>query len=489
MTRPKVVVKKTETFSIAFLEAVDNVDLLLTHGYFLYEDPKEQAVMKPYPPLGLLYLSSYLKSFGFDVEVFDTTFSTPDAFAQYVAQHRPPIVGLYCNLMTRVQALRQIQVCKQHGAHVVVGGPEPAQYAEEYLAHGADVVVIGEGEATMLELVPHLTRHGTNALEDLQGIAYRDADGRIVQNAPRPYLDDLDALPFPDRDAIDLDQYLDVWRTHHGRSSVSLITARGCPYTCTWCSHAVYGYSHRRRSPENVADEVAYIVERYDPDALWYADDVFAIKPSWFFKYADELKRRGLRLPFETISREDRLNEDVVRTLAEMGCFRLWVGSESGSQRILDAMKRRTDARRVQEMIRLVQRFGIEAGLFIMLGYEGEEEEDLFKTVAHLKAAPPDVFLTTVSYPIKGTPYYEQVKDRIIAQKGWHEGSDRDFTVAGRRSQRYYRFANRWMVNAVAVERARSRANPDYLTVAKGLLKANAGRLGMWATRHEVEHG
>ncbi len=463
------------------------MDILLTHGYYLYEDPREKAVMKPYPTLGLLYLSAYLKAQGIDVDVFDTTFSAPAKFEAYVKTHRPPIVGLYSNLMTRPQILKQVAMCKVQGAFVIVGGPDPANYLAEYLNHGADVVVIGEGEETLHELVTHHAEHGTQHLERIRGIAFLDQSGDVVQTEARPYIKDLDTLPFPDRAAIDMQRYVDVWRTHHGRGSLSLITARGCPYTCTWCSHAVYGYSHRRRSVENVADEVEHLIETYAPDMLWYADDVFTIKPSWLTAYAAELQRRNIRIPFETITREDRLDEAVVQTLAEMGCFRIWIGSESGSQRILDAMKRRTDAERVQEMIRLLQHHGIEAGLFIMLGYEGEEETDLKQTVDLLKGAPPDIFLTTLSYPIKGTPYYKTVQDRVIPLKPWHEGSDRDFTVAGRRSRRYYQHANRWMVHEVAFERARQQPRPDYATMATAFLKAKAGRLGMWATRHEVE--
>ncbi|MDQ7029323.1 MAG: radical SAM protein [Ardenticatenia bacterium] len=471
------------------------MDILLAHSYYLYEDPHERAVMKPYPPLGILYLSSHLKAKGFEVTVFDTTFRQRKEFAQLLAQERPPVVGIYATLMTRQNVLEMVRTCKAHGCTVILGGPEPANYAEEYLARGADVVVVGEGELTLEELLPHLARHGPHNMGHIRGIVYRDEHGCIVRTPPRPYIRDLDAQPFPDREAIDVAEYVRVWREHHGRGSVSLITARGCPYTCTWCSHAVFGYTHRRRSPQNVADELELILETYRPDMVWYADDVFTIHRRWFFAYAEELKRRGLRVPFETISREDRLDEEVVRTLAEMGCFRLWVGSESGSQRVLDAMQRRTDAARVREMVHLLQRYGIEAGLFIMLGYEGETWEDIEATVAHLKAANPDVFLTTVAYPIKGTPYYESVADRIIPLKPWDEGSDRDLTVAGRHSRRFYAFATRWMVGEVTAHRLRQRANGswhDRVRAARALMSANIGRLGMWLTRHErerVDHG
>lgn len=465
------------------------MDILLTHGYYLCEDPRERQIMKPYPPLGILYISSYLKACGFGVGVFDTTFQSQEAFFDYVTRTRPPVVGIYCNLMTRQNVLEMARFCKDQGCTVILGGPEPANYAEEYLKRGADVVVVGEGEFTLEELLPHLARYGPTRMHHIQGIAYRDEDGRFVCTLPRPYIENLDAQPFPDRAAIDIHEYIRVWREHHGMGSVSLITARGCPYRCRWCSHAVFGYTHRRRSPENVADEIELILETYQPDMLWYADDVFTIHRRGFFGLAEELKRRGIRIPFETISREDRLNEEVIRALAEMDCFRLWIGSESGSQRVIDAMERDISVRRTQEMTRLLQQYGIQVGMFIMLGYEDEEVADIEATVEHLKAANPDVFLTTVAYPIKGTPYYDQVADRIIPLKSWDEGSDRDHTVAGRHSRRFYEFAIRWMVGEVAWYKQRNGAVRNYRQMAKALVNAKVGRLGMLLTQNEVEAG
>jgi radical SAM superfamily enzyme YgiQ (UPF0313 family) len=463
------------------------MDVLLTHGYFLYEDPHELAVMKPYPPLGLLYISSHLKAQGIATHLFDTTFSSMDEVQAYIQREHPPVVGVYSNLMTRAKVLQVIACAKAAGSQVVVGGPDPANYLDEYLSRGADVVAIGEGELTLQDLVPHLIEHGPSNLNDIRGIAYREPSGAIVRTEPRPMIADLDAQPFPDRAAIDQQQYVDVWRKHHGQGSVSLITARGCPFTCTWCSHSVFGYSHRRRSPTNVVDEVEHIVATYSPDLLWYADDVFTINHKWLYEYAAELERRNLNRPFETISREDRLNEEIVQTLARMGCYRLWIGAESGSQKILDGMKRRTNAERVRAMVHLLQKYGIEVGMFIMLGYDGEDRADLQATVDHLKAAGPDTFLTTVAYPIKGTPYYASVADKVIARQAWELGSDRDYTVGGRHSPRYYQFATRWMVSEVALHRQRHSPSRSYPRMARSFLSAKLGQMGMLLTQREVE--
>jgi radical SAM superfamily enzyme YgiQ (UPF0313 family) len=465
------------------------MDLLLSHGFYLANDSQERRILRPYPPLGLLYISSHLKALGLRVEVFDGTFGTETDFAALVARERPPVVGLYANLMTRPAVVRMARVARRHGARVVVGGPDPAEHAEAYLAHGADVVVIGEGELTLEALVPHLAARGLEDLDGVAGIVFRRADGRLVRTAPRPFIADLDAQPLPDRDAVDLWRYLDAWRASEGLGSISLITARGCPYTCAWCSHGVFGYTHRRRSPAAVADELQHIVRRWAPGMVWYADDVFTINHRWLETYRRELDARGLRVPFETISREDRLNEAVVRTLAAMGCRRLWIGSESGSQRVMDAMDRGTDVVRVRDMVRLLQRHDIEAGLFVMLGYEGEEMADLEATVEHLKAAQPDRFLTTLAYPIKGTPFHDRVADRLLAPREWEESSERDLEIVGRRSRRFYGFATRWMVNEVAWHRERQWPRPRLGRLARTYVNAKLGRLGMRLTARERTAG
>jgi radical SAM superfamily enzyme YgiQ (UPF0313 family) len=458
-------------------------DILLTHGYFLEQDPAEKH---PYPPLGILCLSSHLKRKGLEVGLFDSTFGSLEEFRFEIERRKPPIVGISGNLMTRRNVLAMTRVARENGATVVLGGPEPYGYAEEYLHRGADVIVNGEGERTLAELVPHLLEHGARSLEEFGGVAFLGESDRVVETPAPAAIADLDGQPFPDRGAIDIDRYLEAWQRGQGKTSVSLITARGCPFKCRWCSHGVYGFSHRRRSPANVADEVEEIVKVYSPDMLWYADDVFTINHGWINDYAAELRRRGLRVPFEAISREDRLNEEIIDTLSAMGCFRLWVGAESGSQQVLDRMERQTGAARTREVIRLLQARGIEAGTFIMLGYEGETRADLEATAEHLKAAPPDQFLTTVAYPIKGTPYYEEVADRIVPAASWEESTDRDVEIADRPSRSFYRFAIRWLVSEVAVVQARRRSSAFAPTVIRARLNAWLGRLGMLLTQHQT---
>ena len=424
--------------------------ILLTHGYFLAEDEKERQIMKPYPPLGLLYLSAYLKQRGHSVEVYDSTFGERDELARVIRHAAGGVVGIYTNLLTRGSVLQIIAAARRAGATVILGGPESANHSAEYLAAGADVIVIGEGEITLNEIIEALPTQGVHALHAVNGIVFKDDGGVPVHTAARTKIADLDALPLPDREAIDHDKYLEAWRKHHGASSINLITARGCAYKCNWCSHAVYGHSHRRRSPSNVADEMQWIIDRYDPDQVWYADDVFTISHPWLASYTAELKRRGIHRPFETITRADRLqNEGAANLLRELGCYRIWIGSESGSQKILDAMQRGVKVEQVRHACRLAHAQGIEVGMFLMWGYEGEEIDDIAATVEHVKQSNPDVFFTTVSYPIKGTGYFDKVRERVELPIAWADASDRDFVIAGRRGKEYYKLADAWLRNEV----------------------------------------
>jgi radical SAM superfamily enzyme YgiQ (UPF0313 family) len=466
-----------------------SMDVLLTHGYFLYDDPKEQAIMKPYPTLGLLYISAYLKQKNFAVEIFDSTFAEKKHFADLLITKKPKIIGIYSNLMTKFNVLEMIRQAKVQNCLVIVGGPDPPYYAEQYLNFGADVVVIGEGEETLQELIPILSSGKLERLAAVAGIVFKDEKDQMQRTPARALLPNLDVLPLPDRGAIDLQKYIDVWRQHHGMGAVSLITSRGCPYSCTWCSHSVYGKTLRKRSAHLVAEEVEGILATYHPDMLWYADDVFNINHKWFFEYAAELKRRNLNIPFECICRADRMNEEIVRSLKEMGCLRVWIGSESGSQRLLDAMKRGVKAEQVQAMTRLAKRHGIETGMFLMWGFEDENRDDIEMTIEHVKKANPDLVLTTVSYPIKGTEYYNRMaaQNAVVTNGAWQNSNDRDYRIHGRHSRRYYDFVNRRMYGELALTRLQENGHNSLLRRTKARVNAQLGKLGMALTAKQKE--
>jgi anaerobic magnesium-protoporphyrin IX monomethyl ester cyclase len=459
-------------------------DVLLTHGYFLFEDEKELQIMRPYPTLGLLYISAYLRRAGFTVDMHDSTFGSREELFARLRRDRG-VLGIYTNLMTRRPVLDILTEAKRNGWTVVLGGPESANYPNEYLAAGADVVVIGEGEATMAELLPALARDGPHRLHGVAGTVFRDEHGDTVTNVEREKIPKLDSIPWPDRGQIDQKRYIDVWRERHGMGSVNLITARGCPYKCNWCSHAVFGFTHRRRSVQDCANELQHIIETYRPDQVWYADDVFTIHHGWLFEYAAEVKKRGLRIPFETISRADRMMKDeVMATLAEMGCYRIWIGSESGSQRVLDAMQRGVKVEQVQWAVKAAQRHGIQVGMFLMWGYEGEQIEDIAATVEHVKQSNPDVYLTTVAYPIKNTGYFAKASELIVLDRDWSAATDRDYKIRGRHSRRYYKFADQWLHNEVAAARL-EHENPSEAAAKR--LAAEQARTAMLTAASETE--
>jgi radical SAM superfamily enzyme YgiQ (UPF0313 family) len=454
-------------------------DFLLTHGFFLHADPAEQRVMRPYVPLGILSIAASVRRDGFTVEVFDSTFSGPEAFDRRLHALRPAAVGIYVTLMTRTGALRLARAARAAGAIVIVGGPEPAGYAEEFLAQGCDIVVVGEGEQTVAEILGKV-RRGSRDFRSVDGIVFRAGDGSLIRTSPRSRIRDLDTLPLPARDLVDFQPYLTAWKARHGYTSLSIVTMRGCPYTCSWCSHSVYGESYRRRSPARSVEELEFVLATYSPDALWFADDVFTISHRWLFAFRDELAARRLRLRYECITRADRLSEEAVAALRETGCSRVWIGSESGSQRILDAMSRGVTVEQVRRSTAQLQRAGIEVGMFIMFGYPGETDRDVELTIAHVRAARPDIVLSTVAYPIRGTRMHRELNGRLqIPPLPFEEWNDRMISIPGRRSRRYYWFAHRRLVHATAAARERDRGPRGLPRFATSFLKAGIARVGM----------
>jgi radical SAM superfamily enzyme YgiQ (UPF0313 family) len=322
---------------------------------------------------------------------------------------------------------------------------------------------------------------------NIPGLAYLDPDGNMHETAQRAQIADLDGQPWPARHTIDISRYVKTWRDAHGKGSVNFITARGCPYKCRWCSHQVFGQTHRRRDPLLVVDEVEWLLQTYSPDMVWVSDDVFTINHKWIRDYAAEMSRRGLHIPFECISRADRLNAEMLDLLAELGCFRVWIGSESGSQRILDAMDRGVKVEQVQQAVALTRERGIESGMFLMWGYEGEELDDIEATVKHVSTTKPDIFFTTVSYPIKGTPYYQRVSDRLVQLKPWGVSSDRDIKIKGRHSRTFYSYADKLLKDEVQLARLAGTPAADSDLAATLRNQIQLSRDGLHSTLTEVE--
>lgn len=454
--------------------------ILLTHGYFLNDDPNEKIIMKPYVPLGMLYISAYLERKGFSNEVFDTTFSSLKELQNYLLKVKPNVIAIYVNLMTKLNVLEIIKFSKSNlnQAKIILGGPEIKYNANDFLKFGADYLVIGEGEETSFELIKALNENRFDDIKNINGLGFSE-NNKIIFTEERSKLKEIDSLPFPNRDKVNLKLYLDAWKERHGENAISVSTMRGCPYTCKWCSRAVYGLSYRRRSPKNVCDELEIIQNEYDPDTLWFVDDVFTISHKWLSEFKDLLIERNLKIKYECITRADRLNENVINDLKASGCFRVWIGAESGSQKVIDLMDRRVDINQVREMIKLAQKYDIQAGTFIMIGYPGETEDDIEETIKHLKESNPEYFTITVAYPIKGTELFAEIEASQTNNFKWDKNSDRDRDFKRAYNRKYYDFAVRRVTNEVNFHKMIMNKNflSKYLLSFK--IKSLAAKAGM----------
>lgn len=456
------------------------MSILLTHAYYLSADVKEQKIMKPYPPLGLLYVSGYLLSKNIANDVFDSTFYTKAQQLDFILEKKPEVIAIYTNLMTKIEVVSLIKILKTEPygfPKIILGGPDVTYNVENYLNTGADFLVIGEGEETTYELYGAIKNNLD--FEQVHGIAFRK-NGNIVQTPARTKFRELDDLPLPNREAIPNQKYLETWKQNHGESSMTISTQRGCPYTCKWCSTAVYGQSYRRRPAALVAQEMKLLKEKYNPDAIWFVDDVFTISHKWLTAFHEEVVKQNAQIRFECITRAERLNDEILRLLKEAGCFRIWIGAESGSQKIIDLMDRRVDVNHVKKMIQDTNTLGIETGTFIMVGYPGETEEDIHQTIQYLKEANPTHYTITVAYPIKGTSLYHEIEHDITAAPDWQISTDRQIDFKRQYPRKYYDYAVKKVVNEVESYREFQKGNTiKALTLktksilAGGLMKMN----------------
>lgn len=426
------------------------MSLVLTHAYYLYEDAKEKSIMKPYAPLGLLYISAFLNKHHVKNHVFDSTFYSLEKQLEFINKIQPKVIAIYTNLMTKINVIKLVKILKANAKYgfpkIILGGPDITYNCENYLKTGVDFLIIGEGEETTLELYNAILNN--TDYSTITGIAYLQ-NGKVKKTPSRIKMKDLSELPLPNRAAIPVEKYLETWKTHHGKSSMTISTQRGCPYTCKWCSTAVYGQSYRRRPAHLVAKELNLLKETYKPDNIWFVDDVFTVSHKWIKSFHEEVIKQDAIIPFECITRAERLNDEVLKLLKEAGCFRIWIGAESGSQKIIDAMDRRVDVNVVKEAIKKTNAIGIETGTFIMVGYPGENENDINETISYLKSANPTHFTITVAYPIKGTSLYNEIENKITIQPNWETSTDRDIDFKRTYSRKYYDYAVKRIVNEV----------------------------------------
>ncbi len=440
-------------------------DLLLAHSFFLRFDPKQWQTMQPYPPLGTLYAAAYLRQKGYDVALFDSMLAqTPGEFETALEKHQPKIVVFYedsfnwlskmCLTRMREACFEMMRTAKSFDVPVIVAGSDPTDHQQLYFERGADYAIIGEGEIALGELLDTHFSRSLQPLAQIQGISFRQ-NGGIARNAARGFLKQLDELPFPAWDLIDIDKYRRAWRKKHGYFSMNMVTTRGCPFRCNWCAKPIYGDRYNSRSPENVAAEMAWLKKQFQPDHIWFSDDIFGLKPGWVERFGDAVKEANAVTPFKIQARVDLLHEDAVIGLKKAGCKTVWVGAESGSQKILDAMDKGTKVEQIYATAERLHRHGLEVCFFLQFGYPGETDEDIEKTIKMVRDCRPDDIGISVSYPLPGTRFYERVKNELGEKRNWEHSDDLDLMFRGQYQPDFYRQLHRVVHHDFRLHKAR----------------------------------
>ena len=408
-------------------------ELLLGQAYYLRFDPKLLQAQQPYGPLGTLYAASYLRERGHDVALFDAMLAeSVDEWGEALRTHRPRLAAIYedsfnylskmCLLRMREAALDMIDRAKQARVPIVVSGSDATDHPELYLRRGAAAVIIGEGEITLADLADRLLASRT--IEDVPGIAYLDDTCGVRRTSARPFIKSLDELPFPAWDLVDVDRYQRIWHERHGYYSMNIATTRGCPYHCNWCAKPIYGQRYATRSPKKVVEEIAWLKQHFAPDHLWIVDDVFGLKPGWVEEFASLLEEQNARVPYRCLMRADQVTPGVAKALAASGCRMLWMGAESGSQKVLDAMEKGLCVDDIRTASRLLKAAGIDVGMFLQFGYPGETWSDIEATLQLARELEPADIGVSVSYPLPGTGFYERVRQELGVKQNWVDSSD-----------------------------------------------------------------
>lgn len=408
--------------------------ILFSHSYFMRFDPKQWTTGQPYPPLATIGAAALMREHGYEVALFDTMFvEDPDEVTRRLAAGRPDFFVVYddgfnyltkmCLTNMREAAYRMIRLARQYGCTVIVSSSDSTDHYGEYLQKGADFVILGEGEQSLLEIITAI-RDGQQDFSGIRGLAYLQ-NGLPLKTPARPVMRELDTLPMPAWDLVDIPAYRAIHLGHHGYFSLNVSTTRGCPFKCNWCAKPIYGNRYNARSPQHVVRELRWLKEQYDFDHIWFCDDIFGLKPGWVNEFADLVEKVGLQFKFRIQSRADLLlQENYVSALARAGCDNSWMGAESGSQKILDAMDKGTSVEQIHDATHLLREHGIRPSFFIQFGYPGETKEDIRKTIRMINRLLPDSLGISVSYPLPGTPFYERVKDELKEKANWTDSDE-----------------------------------------------------------------
>jgi anaerobic magnesium-protoporphyrin IX monomethyl ester cyclase len=423
--------------------------VLFAHGHLLGFDPKQFAIGKPYPPLATLFAAAHLRAAGHRVALYDPMLDQDiSGFEGALDRARPELVVLYddafnwftkmCLGRMRAAARAMCAVAHARGVPVIVAGHDAADDPATYLEAGASFVIVGEAELTLGELVGRLTSgDAAKTFDDIPGLVSRQR-GFVRRTAPRKLIQDLDALPLPAWDLVDMDRYRTFWMRRHGYFSLNVVTTRGCPYKCNWCAKPVYGNTYHSRSPGNVLAELRLLRDTYAPDHLWFCDDILGLKTEWLRVWSREVAAAGLATPFLCQTRADLMTDDNVRALRAAGCMEAWLGAESGAQSVLDAMDKGITVAQIHGAAARLRRAGIRVGLFLQFGYPGEGWPEIQATRELVRSVQPDDIGISVSYPLPGTKFHEKVRDRLGDKHNWEQSGDLDPLFPGVFSRDFY---------------------------------------------------
>lgn len=427
-------------------------EILFTHSYFLFLDPKQAEAANAYPPVGTLFAAAYLRENGFSISLFDSMLSTsPWEIKKALDTEQPEIVVVYddafnyltkmCLSNMRMAAFDMLGEAKRRNCITIISSSDSTDHFDKYLQNGADFVILGEGERTLFELIQAL-KSGLD-VSNLPGLAFT-REGKTVSNQRRPVLRDLDQLPLPAWDLVDLEAYKELWQKKFGYFSLNIATTRGCTYKCNWCAKPLFGNRYHARSPQHVVEEWQLLVRKFGAQHIWIADDIFGLKPGWLTEFADLIEAHQLKVPFKIQSRADLLIQgSTVKDLARAGCQEVWIGAESGSQKILDAMDKGIRLEQIREARLLLRKHGIRTAFFIQFGYPGEGIEEIEATFRLVQELLPDEIGVSVSYPLPGTPFFESVKDQLKTKTNWVDSDDLDMMFENSYPTGFYKHLQR----------------------------------------------
>lgn len=429
--------------------------ILFTHSYFYRFDPKQWDAKQPYPPLGTIYAAAVMREAGYSVSLFDTALKeSAEKLSTVIEQEKPDYLVIYddgfnyltkmCLTNMREAAFRMAEIAKQKGLKVIASSSDAADHYEKYLNHGVDVVIIGEGEITLKELIRALDE-GVIDFNGIDGLSFKK-NGEIIRTPTRQIVKDLDSFPMPAWDLVDVDSYKKIWMENHRYFSLNIATTRGCPFKCNWCAKPIYGNRYNSRSPQKVADEIEFLINKYDVHHFWMCDDIFGLKPGWVQEFRDIVKAKGLKFKYKIQSRVDLLLEqDTIAALAESGAETVWVGAESGSQKILDAMDKGTTVDQIYKATSLLKKNKIRPAFFLQFGYLGEKKEDIEKTINMVLDLMPEEIGISVSYPLPGTKFYEKVKEQLKEKANWTDSDELAMMYKATFSPSYYKKLHRYV--------------------------------------------